>query len=218
MTSGWKKAGKGALTPLPCWLTCSSASPEAAHFGVIPTWSSALAQASCGKGVRALAQLLQHWEMALARTRENSWAEKSILQSFTALSNSDIFMVTALPFAERWASPCPRCHCPPAPWGGHQHRSLSPGSRDLDLRLTATVSIPTPLTHGPAKADPALLHSLACATFVFQSSVSPGKQVRLGPGTRLPTATAPLSRQDGASSDFRLMRRNKIRAGFRSFL
>lgn len=189
MTSGWKKAGKRALTPMPCWLTCNSASPEAAHFGVIPMQSSALAQASCGKGVRALAQLLQHWEMALARTRENSWAEKSILQSRTALSNSDTFMITALPLAEWWASPSPGATILQYPEeqgrGGHQHRSLSPGSRDLDHRLTATTSIPSPLTHGHAKPNPALQqHSLGCATFVFRLSLFCAPQAGgCGPGT-----------------------------------
>lgn len=160
MTSRWKKAGKKALTSFPCWLMCSSASPEAADFGVIPAWSSALAQASCGKGVRALAQLLQHWEKALARTQENSWAEKSILQSRTTLSNSDMLMVTALLFAERWAPPCPQCLHPPAPWGSGQRwtptQGTLPWQQDLDLRLTPppcpypphrTAAVPIPMQH-----------------------------------------------------------------------
>lgn len=48
-------------------------------------------------------------------------------------------------------------------------------------------------------------------------ALCPG-QAAEGPGARPCTAAAPLSRRDGASSDFRPMRTNKIRAGFRSFL
>lgn len=156
--------------------------------------------------------------------RANSWAEKSILQSRTALSSSDIFTVSALPFSGGYRLP------PDATilqrredhrGGGRRHRSLSTGSRDLHLHrgLKTTVSPHAPYQHPAAtRPDPAPPRSSWRRADVCRSALFAWSRrlwSRAPPGS---PGSAPLSRQDGASGDFKLMCRNKISVGFRSFL
>lgn len=60
-------------------------------------------------------------------------------------------------------------------------------------------------------------HCCALQDVCLSGLFTQGKQLR-SQEPQLSPATAPLSHQDGASGDFKLMRRNKIRVGFRSFL
>lgn len=147
-----------------------------------------------------------------------------MLKSRTALSNYDTFTVSALPFSERWVSPSPRCHHPPAPWWP-PWRKTKPGA---SLLVTGTFTFNTgskPLSLLTLPTNTQLwrgliqhCHSLQdVCMFAFQCSLPDAGGCQTRDHQHSP-ATAPLSGQDGASSDFRLMRRNKIMVGFRSFL
>lgn len=230
MTSWWKKAGESALTLLSCWLARISASPEAAHFGGMPTASSALAQESCGQGVRARAQLLRCWDIALER------AER--LHGQTAEQRNQCYshappwaVLTYLRFLlspfRGWGrgeyrlppgAAIPRCR-EDHRGGGHRHGSLSAGSRDLHLHrgLKTTVSPHAPYQH-PAvtRPDPAPPRSSGRADICRSALFARSRWLRSW-APQVSPGTAPLSRQDGASGDFKLMCRNKISVGFRSF-
>lgn len=161
-----RRQAKRALTPLSRWLARISAFPEASHFGGIPTASSAPASESCGQSVRALAQLLQRWEITLARTER--------LHGQTAEQRNQYYS-HALPWAIltylRFLLSCFQkgaYHFPPDAAilrhhqehhrRGHRHRSHSAGNRDLHLqcRLKHHFSSHSPPRSSVTRPDPAL--------------------------------------------------------------